>query len=209
MALEHRDRKSTEYYATLEPIALQKKGNLTLLLSKFDVAERQLLQAITMFFRDEDPVSIHTLAEAASRILYVITEKQGATSVLTDGDFIKEDVKDSVKDLLAESKFFLEYRGQNTHREFKQIFIHVSLINAVCLYSTIKKKHRPETFAYLVWYCREYPDHVRRDSKYANLLEKVGRALPEQNNTHAWHNFINVLKRGRIPDENITLEYGF
>jgi hypothetical protein len=181
---------------------------LTLLLSKFDVAERQLLQAITMFFRDEDPVSIHTLAEAASRVLREITEKQSATGFLTDGDFIKEDVKGSMKDLFAESKSFFKYGDPNTHHEFKPVFNHVSLINAAYLYSTIKKKHRPETFAYLVWYGREYPDHVRKDSNYANLLENVRDALPEQNNTQAWYNFINVLKRGRIHDENITLEYG-
>ena len=37
-----------------------------LLLSKFDVAERQLLQAIRLFFKEEDEVSIHTLSEAAA-----------------------------------------------------------------------------------------------------------------------------------------------
>jgi hypothetical protein len=62
-----------------------------MLLSKFDVAERQLLQAIRMFFGEEDPVSIHTLAEAAAQVLNDIGEKYGARSFLRDSDIIRED----------------------------------------------------------------------------------------------------------------------
>ena len=41
-----------------------------IVLTKFEVAERQLLQAINMFFREDDPVSIQTLAEAANQVLH-------------------------------------------------------------------------------------------------------------------------------------------
>ena len=190
---------------------LKAKGKLThLLLSKFDAAERQLLQAITMFFRDEDPVSIHTLAEAASQVLYDIREKYGATSFLRDGGLIREDMIGLVRSFLFQSKNFLKHtdRDPGAYHEFKPAFNHVSLIDAVNMYWTIKKKWVPETFVFLVWYSREYPNHVRKDFEYTNMLKKVSRALPDQKDKQGWYNFIGMLRRGRVLNKNICLEYG-
>jgi len=43
------------------------------------VTERQLLQAITIFFRDECPISVHTLSETLIQVLSGI-EKNGVKS---------------------------------------------------------------------------------------------------------------------------------
>lgn len=181
-----------------------------LLLSKFDVAERQLLQAITMFFRNEDPVSIHTLAEAASQVLYDIRETCGETGFLRDTDLIQEDMTGLVSSLLSESRNFFRHGDldSDARHAFKPVFNHVSLIDAINMYSTIKKKYGPETFVFLVWYSREYPNHIENGSDYADMLEKVSRALPDQQDKQAWSNFIRMLRRGRILDKNICLEYG-
>jgi hypothetical protein len=81
--------KTKIWFRTWSPRRLEKEKSM--LLSKFDVAERQLLQAIRMFFGEEDPVSIHTLAEAAAQVLNDIGEKYGARSFLRDSDIIRED----------------------------------------------------------------------------------------------------------------------
>ncbi|MCI0917470.1 hypothetical protein JNA64_09870 [Pseudomonas stutzeri] len=60
------------------------------ILTKFDAAERQLLQAIRLFFREEDAISIHTLPEAASQILYDIGKETGIKSMFRDSDRIRK-----------------------------------------------------------------------------------------------------------------------
>lgn len=181
-----------------------------LLLSKFDVAERQLLQAISMFFRDEDPVSIHALSESASRTLHGLIKKNGNTKFISDGGLIKEGAKDTLDRLLSESRNFHSLLDQDPHtsRTFKPVFNHASLITSVNTHYIMKKKYGPETFVFLAWYNREYPDHIREDPSYADMLEGVRRALPEQQDMQAWSNLIRMLRRGRILNKRICLAYG-
>jgi hypothetical protein len=54
----------------------ERRWSKSLRLTKLDVARRQLQTAITLWFTDGDPVSIHTLAFAAYEIIHVISKKQ-------------------------------------------------------------------------------------------------------------------------------------
>ena len=40
-----------------------------MIISKLDAAKRQLEMAIKLYFNDDDPISIHTLASASEEIL--------------------------------------------------------------------------------------------------------------------------------------------
>ena len=163
-----------------------------------------------MFFRDEDPVSIYTLAEASSKVLCEVRGEFAETSLLRDRDLIKEDMRGLVKSLLSESKNFFKHTDPDpgVRHEFKSVFSHTSLIEAIDMYMTIKKKWVPETFVFLVWYSREYPNHVSKASDLKNMLETVSRALPVQTDKRAWYNFIRMLRRGRVLNKDISLEYG-
>ena len=78
-----------------------------MLLSKFDVAERQLNQAIHLFFENGDPVSVHTLSEAAAQVLYDIRHKFGAESKIRDSDIIKPEFKKEwLASLFSSRNFF-------------------------------------------------------------------------------------------------------
>ena len=162
-----------------------------------------------MFFRDEDPVSVYTLADAAARVLADISAN-GNTGPGSHSDLVHEDGKESVQELLSESKnFFAQGRGElDPPQEFKPVFNHVSLLDAVSKYSAIKKAYSPETFIFLVWYSREYPSHLKQDSSYAGTLEVINRTLPDQRDKQSWYNFIRLLRGGRLSDNNITLTYG-
>lgn len=162
-----------------------------------------------MFFRDEDPVSIYTLAQAATQVLHDM-KIVGDAAPESDRDLVNEDERELVEDLLSESKNFFKHGRQDpdSYREFKSIFNHVSLLDAVNRYSAFKKGYTPETFIYLVWYSRKYPSHLRQDSDYTNTLEMINRTLPDQRDKQSWYNFIRLLRGGRLSDENIILKYG-
>lgn len=51
-------------------------SDLTLKIGKLEAARRQLRTAITLWFNESDPVSVHTLAFAAYEIYHAISEKR-------------------------------------------------------------------------------------------------------------------------------------
>jgi len=60
-----------------------------LLLSKLDVAKRQLETAIKLYFSEDDPVSIHTLSAAAYNILRDLGKNTGANPMMIKQMFLK------------------------------------------------------------------------------------------------------------------------
>lgn len=52
------------------------------LIGKIEVAERQLIEAIKLFFEGRDILVVHGTASAASQILYDLGKKQGLNSLI-------------------------------------------------------------------------------------------------------------------------------
>jgi len=144
------------------------------LLSKFDVAERQLNQAIRLFFGEGDPVSIHTLTEAAAQILYDIRHKFGANSKLRDFDIIKPEFKKEWLASLFSSKNFFKHanRDPDELHEFREESNHFSLLDSVNMYLTAKKEWTPETIVYVQWFAITYPTMVRPQNQFSELMNQ-------------------------------------
>lgn len=105
-------------------------------LTKFDVAERQLLQSIRLLFRDEDPVSIHTLSESALQVLRDIGSEFGTTSRLRDNDLIRPDKKKEWYRALAKSRNFFKHadKDKTSIHEFDTEANIFSILDDVCRY---------------------------------------------------------------------------
>jgi hypothetical protein len=73
-------------------------------LSKLDVARRQLETAITLYFHESDPVSIHTLTAAAHGVLRDLSRvhEQG-NRMMTDfiPDYVPPEVKPEFRERIA------------------------------------------------------------------------------------------------------------
>ena len=54
------------------------------MLTKLEVARRQLGTAFDLFIRDRDPVSVHSLACGAGEILDILAEQTGTEPFSTD-----------------------------------------------------------------------------------------------------------------------------
>ena len=67
---------------------------MKLYISKLDAAKRQLEMALNLFFRNGDPVSIHTLVNASQQILQDICNTQGVQGIkVRIMDMVREDKK--------------------------------------------------------------------------------------------------------------------
>ena len=183
-----------------------------LLLSKFDVAERQLLQAISMFFREEDPVSIHTLSEAAVQILRDIGPDFGVKSMIRDNDIIREDKKKEWQNILSRSKNFFKHadRDKNDKHEFKPEFNDLSLLEGINLHGSIKKLWMPETIVFQSWFGVAHPDLVKENSDLYNMIKtaKAGGRLPDPLNKKYMYSVIEIIKDGGLKMDKMTIKYG-
>jgi hypothetical protein len=145
-----------------------------LVLTKFDVAERQLHQAIRLFFDGGDPVSIHTIAEAAAQVLYDTRSQYGAESKIRDSDIIKPEYKKEWMISLAKSKNFFKHadRDPSEVHEFKEEFNHFSILDAVSMYLTAKRQWTPETITFVQWYAVTYPALVKANTEFAGVMDR-------------------------------------
>ncbi len=96
-------------------------------LSSLEVARRELETAVSLFFKNGDPVSIHTLACASQEILEVIAKKQGSVSMQKELlDLLLPDKRKFVADKLRNPQNFFKHVTGKTidfNPELSQYFI--------------------------------------------------------------------------------------
>lgn len=80
-------------------------------VGKMDAARRQLKTAIRLWFRDADPVSIHTLAYAAYEIIHTVSKKRNPARdpLIFDSDLVKEEYRSRVNIRLKEHANFFKH----------------------------------------------------------------------------------------------------
>ena len=181
-------------------------------LTKFDVAERQLLQAITMFFREDDVVSVHTVSEAAGQVLSDISGDYGVKNDIKNSEMIKPDMKREWIKHLNKSRNFFKHadNDKDTIHEFKPEINCFSLFSAVLMYNKIKKSWVPETQAYNYWFLLNYPHLIREDSEFKKNYEvmKSNGNLSDQNDKKLMFDFSKAIRNGELSSSNVNLEYG-
>jgi hypothetical protein len=178
-------------------------------LTKFDVAERQLMQAIRLFFLQQDPVSIHTLAEAAAQVLYDIGDDYGVKSLTRDIERIRPKKTKEWLAIIHSSRNFFKHADRDklaTH-EFKEIFNDMSLLDAVNMYTTIKKRWTPESFIFFVWFGLTYPHLLAEDSPGNEILKNMHN-MPSPNNKSQFSKLIELLRSGETVMPNVVTYFG-
>lgn len=183
-------------------------------LTKFDVAERQLNQAIWLFFSRGDEVSVHTLAEAAAQVLYDTREQHGGgTSLIRDSDRIRPEYRKVWLSYAHKSKNFFKHANRDpteTH-EFKEEFNHFSLLDAVNLYLSAKKAWTPETIIFFAWFSLTHPNLLRKDDPFlVSFLESnlSGSDPVDPTNYSMLLTCMEELRHGRRSMPNVTLAMG-
>ena len=184
----------------------------TLSLSKFDVAERQLLQAIRMFFAEEDAVSIHTLSEAAGQVLHDIGKTKGVFSLVRDYERIRPERKKEWLDAIFRSRNFFKHadKDANAVREFKDVFNDFSLLDSMNMYATLKKRWTPETLMFMVWFGLAHPHLVRETADLHEVLQRLKANhdnVTAENKRH-FAKLIRALRSGELSAPNVDLTYG-
>ena len=81
----------------------------TIAISKLDAARRQTETAITMWFHDGDPVSLHTLGSAALAVLHDLGDPLGKPAMVFDKKYYREEMFDEWKRKVKEAQNFFKH----------------------------------------------------------------------------------------------------
>jgi hypothetical protein len=84
-------------------------------VSKLDAARRQLRTAITLWFTNGDPVSVHTLAFAAYDVFHTVSKKRDPNrrDRLFDTDYIKDEYRRDWHDLIKKNAHFFKHADRD------------------------------------------------------------------------------------------------
>ena len=101
-------------------------------ITKIDAARRQLDTAIDLWFREGDPVSIHTLASAARRIVLDLCGHRGIHLGLFDPSFLPKGKEQEYKNMLRKAETFFKHAKDDPHNSirFNPKFTEVYLLDA-------------------------------------------------------------------------------
>ncbi|MGJ7523312.1 hypothetical protein ACSFA0_22715 [Variovorax sp. LT1P1] len=181
-------------------------------LTKFDVAERQLHQAIQIFFGGGDLVSVLTLSEAATEVLFALSQRSGLKSVMVDNALVRVTYKTRWLDTINKARNFLKHADKDPYGELdlREELIHFSLLDAIALYHPFKHGASPETFIYFQWFAIRYPELIVPDERWSPGLEQLQMLAPqrEPGRLSECAQLIAQLRSGAIRLPSLVLEPG-
>jgi hypothetical protein len=144
-------------------------------ISKLDAARRQLDTAIGLWFRDDDPVSIHTLAAASHQIIHDICEKHGVPDLLLNGGSIKPERRQQIIRSLKEPMTFFKHANRDPHNvidfnpDVSDGFMIFSVMGLISIGETPSDLQR----ALLWWHAFRRPEILNEDGRQAVAMVPV------------------------------------
>lgn len=161
-------------------------------LTKIDVAQRQLNQAIRLFFESGDPVSIRTLTEAAGEVLSGLSEYKG---VLRSRESVHpSEYRDWLKKIFAARNFFKHSdRDAEDTIEFNTVSNEYILIDAILMYFQIMQSWTAETKIFYMWSIQANGEFWEKETADKIAVQKLGLASPTEKEIYL--DYIDTLER--------------
>ena len=121
-------------------------------IGKIDVARRQIIEAVRLFFEGRDPVVIHTIIASAHQVLHDLGAKTGITGAIKntsqwDSNFPFNFFKHADRD--PEEKIYVEQLQQLTS-DF--------IMDAIFMLQQISGNIPIEAKVFWSWFVSKYPD---------------------------------------------------
>ena len=82
-------------------------------VGKLEAAEQQLDKAIELWFDDDDPIPIHTLACSAYQIIHDINSRMGSRDLIYDSLVIKDEFRNEVINNLKKAYNFFKHADRD------------------------------------------------------------------------------------------------
>lgn len=142
---------------------------MKLVITKLEAAERQLREAIRLWFTDGDPIAVHSLACSAHQIIHDLNTKHGWRDLIYDSLIIKDEFRDEWAHVIKAPYNFLKHADRNAvgsielHTEVTDLFILFSLMGLELL----GRQHDATAGAYILYVMIHQPEQLTEKGKRA------------------------------------------
>lgn len=156
--------------------------NPELRISKLDAARRQLESAIRLYFKEGDPVSIHTLTAAAYQLLSDINAKRGGEPMLKDRvlQWVRPDAVDEARQRLSEAQNFFKHADRDAEGmlAFNPTQTELLLCDACHKYRELAAEAVPHLIVYQAWFWLATGSDLVKGSERARIPKKLREEFP-------------------------------
>lgn len=172
-------------------------------ISKLDAARRQLDTAINLFFKQADPISIHTLTAAAHQLLMDIGRLNSIKSVIKENSLIKTEYLPQYLAAINEAENFFKHaeRDPNALLRFNPEQTEFLLLDAVEMYMQLTTEMPEDMTIFRTWFLIKYPNLVAPNIQ-TQLTEKGININALRNNTKL--EFYMNTKNALMHSQNIS-----
>jgi hypothetical protein len=143
---------------------------------KLDAATRQLQVSIVLYFRDEDPLAVHTLAGAAHGLFrdLAVRSDRAAPIRAKDGRRKTKQIK-LVERMVNESKNFLKHADRDPDRvlRFNPAWTDYVLHDAIRMQLQLTLNLPPASTIFLIWIEAQYPTLPLLDGRWADDMANL------------------------------------
>jgi hypothetical protein len=139
-------------------------------LTKIEAAHRQIETALNLWFHEGDPVSIHTLAAAAHRVVHDVAEYHGLDgAMLTDSNRLFQwgyDPKDFKKRVRKSETFFKHALNdpEDVHL-FDHEFTPLILWSTIECYKRLESTKHPLMSLFMAWMGFHNPSTLTKEAR--------------------------------------------
>jgi hypothetical protein len=139
-----------------------------IVISKLEAAERQLDQAILLFFARQDQVSIHTLATSAYQIIADICKQKGIEREIEDSMVLEKlGIRRELIAAIRKPQNFFKHADKDFHQSVKlnPMLTVCFMMSAVQYLLKLRPVQTPECEVFRTWFFLRLPDHTPPEIK--------------------------------------------
>ena len=147
-------------------------------LTKIGSAERQLREAIRLFFENRDPLATHTLVAAAGQVTADLLKAQGVPSIIRSGSMVKPEHRNHVLKTMFAPENFLKHadRDPDATLDFNTDVTAFFMLAALAEYELVAGKRVPGTDVFMMWCFLRYPDLIAEGPQMDEVRKAAERA---------------------------------
>jgi len=135
-------------------------------INKLDAGTSQLREVIKLFFEKRDPISVHTIAGAASHLLYNLCQHEGVENYVRGNPHIRADKKGQWISLVNEAQNFFKHadKDPNSDFDFNPKLTELLIFDACLSVEGLTGSMFSEAQVFTIWFSAKHPDMVLEGS---------------------------------------------
>ncbi len=147
-------------------------------VTKLAAIHEQLDVAITLFFNDSKPISVHTLTAASYNVLRDLNKKQNDTPMLAKShtvSTIKEAEQEDFRQKLNQAENFFKHADKDADKVFffKYELTEYLLYDACVTFERLADQFPPVFAVFKLWFMMKYPSHFNWQPPLSDLQRKL------------------------------------